>query len=382
MTDMSSKSKRQRIAIVYDWIDKWGGVERVLLELHELFPDAIFFTSAYDATAASWAQHLPIQTTFLQHIPSWLRSKRALMILLYPIAFETFDFSGFDLVISVTSSFAKSIVTKPETKHICYLLTPPRYIWSHTDEYIGKHIRIFLHSIIRRMQKEDVYMSKRPDAYISISQTVANRCKDCYGVTSPVVYPPFDAQYWATQKIREKKPVVDLPKKEFYLWVGRMESYKRVELIIEAANKLPEKQFVLVGVGSQKAHLQKMAGKNCFFTGSVSDAELAYVYSRSHALLMPQQEDFGYVSLEAQFFGCPVIAYGRGGAVETVIHEKTGLLFYQQTSDDLVATLERYRQISYNLRRSVSHLQKMNEERFGKARFQKDFLYQLQQKMT
>ncbi len=371
---MKNAHNAKKVAIVYDWMDKWGGVERVLLYLHAMFPDAVFFTSAYDRKKAVWASGLTIKTSFMQHIPACLRSRRALMMPLFPLAFETFDFSEFDLVISVTSSYAKGIVTKPGTTHVCYLLTPMRYAWSHSKEYLGVLPQSISRSLAKGLQKFDVAISKRPDAYISLSKVVAKRCRDYYGIESPVVYPPFDVTYWRNQEKIMRK--VNLPK-EYFLSVGRMEKYKRVDLVVRVAAQMPEKQFVFVGVGEEEKYLHKTAGKNCLFMGRISDNELAYVYSHASALIMPQNEDFGYVSLEAQFFGCPVIAYGSGGALETVLEGKTGMFFEKQTVSSLLATLARFEQISYNLSHQVRQTGRTHVEMFDGSRFEKDFFYQL-----
>ncbi len=368
----------KRVAIVYDWIDKWGGVERVLLYLHHMFPSAVFFTSVYDKQKATWAHDLTIHTSFLQQIPSCIRKHRVLMAPLYPSAFMSFDFSGYDLVISVTSSYAKAIVTKPETKHVCYLLTPMRYAWSHSEEYLSIFPKRFSAFLSPRLKKLDIALSKRPDAYVSISKNVAKRCSDFYGIESPVVYPPFDTRYWLAQEKREQKSKRVVLPKEYFLWVGRIEKYKNVDLIVQAARKMPEKQFVFVGVGEQESRMRKIAGINCLFIGKVADSELVYLYSHARALLMPQNEDFGYVSLEAQFFGCPVIAYGAGGALETVIDGETGLFFNSQTVESVTATLERFEQISYNLIHRVRRTGRGHVSRFGGSRFEKDFFYQLQ----
>lgn len=371
---MKNLHSEKKIAIVYDWMDKWGGVERVLLYLHTMFPNAVFFTSAYDRKNAAWASSLTVKTSFIQYIPVCLRSRRAFMMPLYPAAFESFDFSEFDLVISVTSSFAKGIITKPGTTHVCYLLTPMRYAWSHAEEYLDMFPKSVSRLLTNGLKKFDVAISKRPDAYISLSKVVAKRCKDYYGIESSVVYPPFDTDYWMSQESVMQK--INLPK-EYFLYVGRMEKYKHVEVIVKAAAKMPEKQFVFVGVGDEERRLRKIAGKNCLFVGTIKDNELAYVYSHARALIMPQNEDFGYVSLEAQFFGCPVIAYGKGGALETIQEGKTGLFFDKQTTQSLLATLARFNQISYNLSHQVEQMGRAHVQKFDGSHFKEDFFYQL-----
>jgi len=370
--------KKKRIAIVYDWIDKWGGVERVLLHLHSLFPEAHFFTSAIDIKKAQWAKQLSIHSSFLQSFPRIIRSWRALLLPLFPLAFESFEFDEYDLVISVTSAFAKGIITKPDTKHVCYLLTPPRYLWSHTNDYIPPLLQFIGKPLYNHLKKWDSYASKRPDGYISLSNTTANRAREYYNVESPVVYPPFDTHYWDGKRKEMKKPSHIDFSKPYYLWVGRMESYKKPELVIEAAKRTNSHPFIMVGVGSLEQSLKQKAPSNCQFAGSISDEELSYLYSGAEALIMPQNEDFGYVSLEAQYHGCPVIAYRKGGACETIKEGISGVFFDEQTVPSLVSVLERFAQISYNLGHSTTLIRKSIEAEFGVERFDREFLCQLQ----
>lgn len=368
------QNKRKKVALVYDWIDKWGGVERLLLHLNHLIPDMDVFTTAVDRQNAQWAKELMIKPSFMQSLPRFLRRKRSMMLPLYPLAFESLDFGSYDTVISVTSAFAKGIVTKPDTHHICYLLTPPRYLWSHSKEYLSEAMRFVASPLINHLKRWDRAASQRPDTYVSISDTVANRALSVYGVTSDVVHPPFDTSYWDEKKEHSKKldsPVTD---KQYFLWVGRMEQYKRPDLICETAKRMPEHTFVLVGTGSLEGVLKRTAPKNCVFTGHLTDEALSAAYTHASALIMPQNEDFGYVSLEAQYHGCPVIAYRKGGAMETVRDGISGLFFDSQSVSSLMGVLERFEQISYNLRRSTSDQQSDIKTRFGIVRFDKQFI--------
>lgn len=371
-----------KIAIVYDWIDKWGGVERVLLHLYSLFPHAHFFTSAVEFKNAQWASRLTIHPSFLQSFPSSLRSNRALITLLFPLAFESFRFDEYDLVISVTSAFAKGIITKPSTKHICYLLTPPRYLWSHSRDYLSGMKGVLGRPVLNHLKKWDLLASARPDGYISLSKTTAERAKRYYQIDTPVVYPPFDTSYWDLKKKEMKKSETISFTKPYYLWVGRMEPYKKPELIVETAKRNTARSFIFVGTGSLENKLRRMAPQNCQLVGLIPDDELSYLYSHAQALIMPQNEDFGYVSIEAQYHGCPVVAYRAGGACETVVEEESGIFFEEQTVPSLVSQLERYEQISYNLRRSTKQMKKSIKGRFGLDRFDVQFIYQLSQFIT
>jgi len=371
---------QKKIAIVYDWIDKWGGVERVLLNLHEMFPEAVFYTSYFDETKAEWAKDLNIKTSFLQKFPDFIKKSRILSFIFYPFAFESFDFSGYDLVISITSSFAKSIITKPRTKHICYLLTPTRYLWSHKQDYIKNNLINYLISGYLDMFKNwDLVVSQRPDKIISISETVRERCKKYYKRDSEVVYPGFDVEYWKGIKSEIRNPKFETNSKfkilnsKFFLVISRLEPYKRVDLAIKVFNRL-NKQLVIIGEGSKEKKLKQIAGKNITFLSKLSDVELGSFYSSAQALIMPQEEDFGYVSLEAQLFGCPVLAYKKGGVLETIIENKTGIFFDNQDERSLSQAIERFNKIEYNLKSEAREIGLSNVEKFSKEKFINKFI--------
>lgn len=369
---MEAMFKSKRIAIVYDWIDKWGGVERVLLTLHEMFPNAIFYTSYFDKDSASWAKDLKIKTSYLQKFPSFIKKSRILSFIFYPFVFESFDFSGFDLVISVTSSFGKSIITKPNTQHICYLLTPTRYLWSHQQDYINNKLVNYLD----KLKQWDFVSAQRPDRIISISETVKKRCLQYYKRDSEIIYPPFDTRYWNNIKSKVKSSTsakASVDKQKFFLVVSRLEPYKKVDLVIQSFNRL-KSNLIIVGEGTEERKLKRMAGKNITFLSKLSDIELGNLYLSTQALIMSQEEDFGYVSLEAQFFGCPVIAYKKGGALETVIDGKTGIFFNRQKEINLVGAIERFNKIKYNLKVKIKKFGASSVERFNKKKFIDNFL--------
>ena len=211
-----------KVAIVYDWIDKCGGVERLLLVLHEMFPKADWYTSYYDKTGAPWAKNLNIHTSFIQKLPGFIRSSRVLSLLLYPYAFESFNFNGYDVVISVTSSFAKGVITKPGTKHICYMLTPTRYLWGMSDIYIKGWRRVIAAPVIEKLRKWDYIAAQRPDTIVSLSKAVAYRAETYYKRMSEVLYPPFDTGYWGKVKGGIKKPGSFIAEDDYYLVVSRL----------------------------------------------------------------------------------------------------------------------------------------------------------------
>src|SRR3989344_1735869 len=312
-------TRYKKIAIVYDWIDKWGGVERVLLTLHEMFPETEFYVSYYDPEKASWAKNLKIRTSFIQNLPKLIRGSRMASLPFYPYAFEAFNFSSYDLVISVTSSFAKSIITRPETLHICYLLTPTRYLWVSPDDYIKNRIlRSFLSPYLTKLRNWDFIAAQRPDKIISISQTVAGRCKKYYQRESEVIFPPFDVDYW--KNIKSQFPISPSTSsgsraksrdnfqtnfkfqitnsKKYYLVVSRLEPYKRVDLVIQLINLLVQsrqlnQQLIIVGEGSQLDKLRREAGENVTFLNKALRRYDVVKYELKH-----NSEKFGLKNVE------------------------------------------------------------------------------------
>ena len=371
----------KRIAIVYDWFDKWGGVERLLLNLHEILPQAVFFTSYYDDKKANWAKNLQIKTSFIQRLPPLIKRNRLLSLPFYPYAFESFDFSAYETVISVSSSFAKAIITKPSTFHIGYLLTPTRFLWIQPDIYQNKLVQGLASGYTRSLCQWDFVAAQRPDKIISISKTVKDRCQKYYQRESKVVYPPFDIEYWKRIKSQNSNlktqnyslKLKTIENKKYYLVVSRLEPYKRVDLVIKVFNERQNMNLVIVGKGSLENNLTKMADDNIYFLKDISDVELAYLYKRAEGLIMPPEEDFGYVALEAQFFGCPVIAYGCGGAKETVIDGQTGVFFTNQTEESLLQALARFNTISYNLKKTTDFFSERQVEKFSKKLFEEKF---------
>ncbi len=365
-----------KVALVYDRINKWGGAERVLLTLHELFPEAPLYTAVADLKKAPWAKVFPkIYTSFLQNIP-FFKSCHELVGWLTPLAFETFDFSGYDLVISVTSEAAKGIITHPPTKHVCYCLTPTRYLWSGREFY-GRNPQkplnlIPFYSLVSKpflhyARLWDTIASARPDVMIAISQAVQKRIKKYYCRDSKVVFPPLNTNLFKTAEKNRSSNLTSKAKKDYFLVVSRLVPYKRVDLAVKAFNKLGY-PLIIVGAGSQEAVLKHMAKSNIKFLGFVSDEKLASVYKNARALIYPQVEDFGLTSVEAQAMGAPVIAYNKGGALDTVIDKVTGVFFDKHTADSLVDAVKRFDRMEFTTLNLIN-----NAERFSKEIFKKNF---------
>jgi len=369
----------KKIAIVYDWVDKWGGVERVLLALHSLFPEAPLFTSYYDKNQAKWADNITIIPSFINNL-SVIKSNRILSFFLFPFAFENFNFSKYDIVISISSSFAKSIITKPGTLHVCYLLTPTRYLWVYPERYVSLAVRTLFSPLWKYLKTWDKIASNRPDKLISLSKIVSKRTLSTYGKQTVILYPPFDTEYWKKIKNNLNSSQLfskyKLPK-TFFLTVSRLEPYKRTDLLIKTFNIL-KKELIVVGKGSQLNKLKDYAGNTIHFLKDLTDEELAFLYKHSQAILMPQEEDFGYVALEAQFMGCPIISYRKSGVNEIIIENKTGLLFSQQSVASIREVLERFDQISYNLKRTTVKYGEDISKKFDISIFRNKLLHILQ----
>ena len=340
-----------KVALVYDRINKFGGAERILLSLHQLFPQAPLFTAVYNPKTAPWAKHFKVIPSFLQNFP-FAKTHHELYPWLTPLAFESFNFDQFDVVISITSADAKGIITKPTTFHLCYCLTPTRYLWSGHDDYLKNPqfgalnplIKTLTPPILKRLKNWDKIASQRPDYYLAISKNVQQRIKNYYQKSSQVIYPPVDFKTFSRSV---KDPKKHPAKKPFYLIVSRLIHYKRVDLAIKAFNhlKLPLK---IVGSGASEKDLRKVSGKNIKFLGQLTDKELIYYYQTCSAVIFPQEEDLGLVPLEAQAAGKPVIAYRGGGALETIIPGKTGEFFYPQTAEALFETVKKFNSENYN----------------------------------
>ncbi len=347
-----------RVALVYDRVNKWGGAERVLLALHELFPQAPLFTAVYDSSLAPWAQVFPqVIPSFLQKFPG-AKSNHELYPWLTPLAFESLKFDNFDLVISVTSADAKGIITKPSTFHLCYCLTPTRYLWSHEVLYRDQVSNI-ASPLFNYLKSWDKIASTRPDAYVAISQTVKDRIDAFYHRDSTVVYPPTDADAFAQEY---SPPTIQ----DYFLWVGRLVAYKRAELVVETFNKL-QLPLVVVGLGKLAQKLQRIARKNIYLVGHQSEEELTRYYQHAKALIFFHEEDYGIVPVEAMAAGTPVIGLNRGGVSETVVHGITGYLV-GDSPDELKNAILNFDRSHFDRQQIRAHAQK-----FSKVRFKKEF---------
>lgn len=355
LVQYEAMKKKLKVAIVYDRVNKFGGAERVLQALRAIYPDSVLFTSVFDKQGASWVGDWEVRTTFLQHVP-FAKRHHEWFALFMPLAFESLDFAKFDVVISVTSEFAKNIITHPGQLHVCYCLTPTRYLWSHTFEYGRGKLSLIKHFLFSKLRTIDILASQRPDAYIAISRKIEKRIQRYYHRDSKVLYPPTNLKV-STSKVKTKQ--------KYFLVVSRLVPYKRVDLVIEAAKKL-KRHLIVVGTGSEALRLYELGKDNPYihFEGKVNDKRLAELYSGARALICPQEEDFGLISLEAQAHGIPVISYANSGVAETVISGKSGILFRKQSVSSLVQAMIQFEKLKFDSKAIKANISRYSDKKF------------------
>lgn len=324
-----------KVALIHEWLTTLGGSERVVWAFHRMFPEAPVFTTVHrqDLLPAEFAG-LDVRPSFLQRLPGATRHYQKLLPLM-PLAFEQFDLSGYDLVLSSSHACAKGVVTRPETVHVCYTHTPMRYAWDLYHPYqatVHPLLRPLSAALLSYLRQWDVLAANRVDHFVANSQEVARRINKHYRRRAQVVPPPIDVERFT--------PAPSAQVGDHLLVVSRLVPYKRVDLAVEAANRTGMRLRV-VGDGPLYSELKAMARPNVEFVGHLSDREVADEMARCRALVFGAFEDFGLVPLEVQASGRPVVAYGAGGALETVIDGLTGVFFDEQTVDSLVHALGR-----------------------------------------
>ena len=344
------QTKKSKIAIVHDFLTYFGGAEQVLKSLHNLYPEAPIYTLLYDKKKMK--QYFPkakIRTSFLNKLPRFWRKRKKYLLPLMPTAVETFDLRDFDIVISSSSSFAKGIITKPKTTHICYCHTPTRFLWDWHLNYLRENKikrikKVLILPILHYMRMWDKAASERVDYYIANSNNTARRIKKFYNRESKVIYPPCDiakelhsGDYPVENKLQNSANAVPQPfgtmepsnsekVEDYFLIVSRLSPYKRIDVAVEAFNKL-DLPLIIIGEGEDRKRLENMAEKNIKFLGFQSEKKLAEYYQNCQAFIFPGEDDFGITAVEAMSFGKPVLAFRKGGLKETVIEGETGEFF-------------------------------------------------------
>lgn len=359
-----------KIAIVHDFMTTLGGGERVVTALHELFPHAPIYTLRYDEAGTAglfkgWDIHVAkLGTTFIGQRP-------ALAMPFLPNAVETLPLSEYDIVISSSSAFTKGVVTKPTTLHICYCHTPMRFVWDWSAEYAKENNyetgarSVFARLLTHYLRIWDQASAERVDAWVANSTNVAKRIKKYYRKDSTVIYPPVDAAV----KVSDERPT-DEP---YFLIVSRLSPYKKIDIAIEASARL-QKPLVVIGKGGDRDRLERLAqdlNAPVAFLGFQDDATIQTYYAHCRAFLFPGEDDFGITPVEAMSYGKPVIAYGKGGVLETVIPDKTGIFFNEPTTASLTEAMETFLKKEDTF--SVSDCKKQ-AEKFSKDVFQKMML--------
>lgn len=332
---MPTTFKDLKVALVHDWLVGRGGGERVLYDIHTLFPDAPIYTLVYDQDKApEWCKECDIRTTYIQKWPG-AKSHHKLLLSFMPKAWEALDLTEYDLVISCCASCCKGVITRPDAFHVCYSFSPTRYVWDLYYDYLENTNaikRFFMKRMIHKVRLWDFQAAQRVDHFAADSNFVGSRIKKYYRRDFTTIYPGT--------RINEY-PITEMPD-DYYLVVARFVRYKRVDLAIEACNQLKKKLVVIGSGGEEEERLKKLAGDTVEFLGRVSDEEMERYYSRAKAFLFPGIEDYGITPVEAMSAGVPVLAFGKGGALETVQDGKTGLYFHDQTVSGLVHCIEEF----------------------------------------
>ncbi len=344
--------KPLRVALVHDWFTGMRGGEKCLEVLCEIFPDAPIYTLLHVKGAMSpLIESKKIHTSFVQRFPN-LEKKYRSYLPLFPRAIESFDFSGYDVVISSSHCAAKGAIVPSGTLHICYCHTPMRYVWDMYDEYFGKGragivTRAAMSIIAPYLRRWDVRTAKRVNFFIANSDNVRKRIQRIYRRDADVIFPPVDTEQFHISQTKSDQLLAEKKDGGYHLIVSALVPYKRVDLAIKVFNE-NGKRLLIVGKGPDEEKLRAMSKPNIEFLGWRDDHELAELYAGSTALLFPGEEDFGIVPLEAMACGKPVIAYGKGGALETVVEGVTGTFFYEQTREALASAVERASSTFFN----------------------------------
>ena len=351
-----------RVALIHDHLAQDGGAEKVLKVLAEMFPEAPIYTLLYEKkNADKYFKDRHIETSIIQKLPGGIKHYQWYMPFM-PMAVEFFDLREYDLVFSNTSSFAKGVITSPDTLHICYCHTPTRYLWDYTHQYINelkynKYLKKIIFLILNYVRLWDRQAAERVDIYIANSATIKKRIKKYYRREAAVIYPPVEIE----------KFYISGEPEDYFLIGGRLAPYKRVDIAVEAFRD-SGKKLKIFGDGVDLARLKKIAGKskNIEFLGRVDDKAKAELYSHCQAFLNPQEEDFGITVIEAMASGRPVIAFRKGGATETVIEGKTGVFFDKQTPVAIIKAVEDFGAGSWQPAEIRRQAERFSVERFKK----------------
>lgn len=361
----------KRIAVVHDWLVTCAGAEKVLGEILAAFPTADVF-SLIDFVPQAQRAFLAdksVRTSFIQQLP-WARSKYRNYLPLMPLAVEQLDVSTYDVVISSSHAVAKGILTGPDQLHVCYCHTPIRYAWDLQHQYLkeiglAKGFKSWVARwLLHKIRMWDVRTANGVEHFVANSNFIRHRIHKVYRRAAQVIYPPVDVDRFGLQEVKE----------DFYLTASRMVPYKMMPMIVDAFSRMPDRRLVVIGDGPDMAKCRAWAGPNVHIMGYQSDEVLRDHMQRAKAFVFAAEEDFGITPIEAQACGTPVIAFGKGGALETVrgltSDKPTGLFFDEQTSESLIAAVDQFEQLAPGL--IQSHACRKNAERFASERFRQE----------
>ena len=334
-----------KIALVHDYLNQFGGAERVLDELHKLYPNAPIYTSVYDAEGMESlgfkSQGKDIRTSFMERVPWRDKLPRYYFTMLYPYAFSRFDMSAYDVIVSDASYAAKYVNKRKGAVHVCYCHTPPRFLYGYDtdssakmnaiEKALSKVWKIYLRWLDQRKAKD-------VDVWIANSNSIKEKIKDAYGVEAKVIYPPVDLARFSNKTAKDEG---------YYFVVSRLGEYKRVDVIVKAFNQLGWPLRV-VGRGPQLEYLRSIAKDNIQIYDALPDDEVTKQYLHCKAMVLASYEDFGITPLEAMACGKPVIALGKGGYLESIVEGKTGIFFDEQTPESLIEALKKFEKMTFN----------------------------------
>ncbi len=354
-----------KIALVHDYLIRLGGAERVFLSLRKIFPQAEIFTLLYDKKKmGKYFPNNKVNTSFLQGFPRFWRKRHKYLLPFLPTAPESIDLRNFDLVISSSSSFIKGVITRPKSIHICYCHSPMRFGWDAYASYVKQQRKGVLTNLAIRLMMHYIRLwdrsaAKRVDYFIANSKATAQRIQKYYGKKSKVIYPPVDLR---KEVLESNNP----SGRDYFLIVSQLTPYKKIDLAIDAFNKL-ELPLIVIGQGPERKNLEKMARKNIRFLGWQSDEITREYFRNCRAFIFPGEDDFGIAPVEAMGYGKPVLAYRRGGAIETIIEGMTGEFFDDPATESLADGIRR---LLININAYNPVVIKKRAEKFSSERFE------------